>query len=351
MRRLTYQQFRANLNEILSSPEPRHKEMIRKANEGLARLKLLTPGQVHHDSTLSNVSIQYKNEEYIGLELMPVVSVNKLSDYFYKYDKRSRLAAPDDAIGARGEANEIEDKRSDDTYSCRAYALKNYVDALTLANQDAPLNEMVDLVESISELIDFREEVRIASILTTGANFGSNTTGISAGSRWDTAGGGNPIKDMQDAIKNIWMGRGPSELVGYCSLDVWNVLSRHPAILDLFKYNGSSPGLATPEMLAKFIGISRILVGKARKDTANEGASASYTRIWSDVFGIVRVAKNPSTRTAAFGYTFRMGPKRTDEWFDPSKGTEGGYYARVSLKEDHKVVAADTGFLLTTPIG
>lgn len=351
MRRLTYQQFRANLDEIASSSDPRHKEMIRKANEGLARMKLLTPGQVHHDSTLSSVSIQYKNEDYIGLDLLPVVNVNKLSDYFYKYDKRSRLAAPDDSIGSRGEANEIEDKRSDDTYSCKPYALKNYVDALTLANQDAPLNEMVDLVEATNELIDFREELRIASILTTGSNFGGNTTAIAAGSRWDTAGGGNPIKDLQDAIKNIWMGRGPSELVAYCSLDVWNVLSRHPAILDLFKYNGSSPGLATPEMLAKFVGLSRILVGKARKDTANEGQNASYARVWSDVFGIVRVAKQPGIRTASFGYTFRMGPKRTDEWFDPSKGTEGGYYARVSLKEDHKVVAPDTGFLLTTPIG
>lgn len=351
MRRLTYQQFRANLAEIGLSEDPRHKEMVRKANEGLTRMKLLTPGQVHHDSTLSSVSVQYKNEEYIGLELMPVVPVGKLSDYFYKYDKRSRLAAPDDAIGARGEANEIEDKRTDDTYACRSYGLKNYIDALTLANQDAPLNEMVDLVESINELIDFREELRIAAILTNVANFGGNYTAIGASSRWDTTAGGNPIKDLQNAIKEIWMGRGASELVGYCSLDVWNVLSRHQAVLDLFKYNGSSPGLATPDMLAKFVGLDRILVGKARKDTANEGQNASYARIWSDVFGVVRVAKRPGLRTAAFGYTLRFGPKRTDEWFDVSKGTEGGYFARVSLHEDHKVMASDTGFLINTPIG
>lgn len=351
MRRLTYTQFLANLKEILSSEDPRHKEMVRKANEGLARTKLLTPGQVHHDSTLSSLSVQYKNEEYIGLELMPVAPVAKLSDYFYKYDKRSRLAGPDDAIGARGEANEIEDKRTDDTFSCKAYGYKNYVDAVTLANQDAPLNEMVDLVESINELLDLREEMRIASILTNTASFGSNYTGIGASSRWDTTAGGNPVKDIQDALKEIWMGRGQTELVGYCSLNVCNVLSRHPAILDLFKYGGSTPGLATMDMVAKFFGLSRILVGKARKDTANEGQNASYARVWSDVFGVVRVAKRPSLRTAAFGYTMRFGPKRTDEWFDVSKGSQGGYFARVSLHEDHKVVASDTGFLINTPIG
>lgn len=351
MRRLTYEQFRANIAHLVASDDPRHKEMVRRANEGLARTKLLTPGQVHHDSTLSSISVQYQNEEYIGLQLMPVATVSKLSDYFYKYDKRSRLAGPDDAIGARGEANEIEDKRTDDTYSCKAYALKNYVDAVTLANQDAPLNEMIDLVEAINEVLDLREEMRIASILTTAGNFGSNTTAIGASARWDTSGGGNPIKNIQDAIKEIWMGRGPTDLDGYCSVDVWNVLSRHQAVLDLFKYNGSSPGLATPDMLAKFVGLNRILVGKARKDTANEGQTASYGRVWSDVFGIVRVAKRPSIRTAAFGYTMRFGPKRTDEWFDQSKGSQGGYFARVSLHEDHKIVAADTGFLITTPIG
>lgn len=346
-----YREFRQNLALLLASNDPRHVKMREEANGGLSKMKLLTPGAVHHDSTLSSLSVQYKNEEYIGLELMPVAPVAKLSDYFYKYDKRSRLAAPNDAIGARGEANEIEDKRTDDTYSCKPYALKNYIDAQTLQNQDAPLNEMIDLVEAINELIDFREEMRIAAILTDTGSFGSGQyTSLSGSDRWDSNDGGNPIKDLQNAIKTVWMGRGATQLVGYCSIDVWNVLSRHPAVLDLFKYNGSSPGLATPDMLARFVGLDRILVGKARKDTANEGQTASYDRIWGKVFGVVRVATRPSIRTAAFGYTMRFGAKKTDQWFDVSKGAEGGYYARVSLTEDHKVIASDTGFLINTPI-
>jgi hypothetical protein len=347
---MSYRDFAANLHAIARSTDPKHVEMVRRANEGLLRTKLLGPGAVHHDSTLSSLSIQYKNEEFIGTQLMPIANVGKMSDYYYIYDKRNRLAYPDDAIGARGEANEIYESRSDDTYSCKSYGYKNFVDALTLANQDAPLDEMIDLVESVNEGVDFREEKRIATVLTTSGNFGSNTTAISAGSRWNTTDGGNPIKDIQDAMAAVWMGRGPTVLKAYCSLDVWNVLSRHPAVLDLFKFNGSSPGLATPKMLAGFLGLDEVLVGKARKDTANDGASASYGRLWSNVFGIVRVAQRPSIRIGAFGFTMRFGQKQTDQWFDISKGTQGGYFARVTVNEDHKVTASDTGFLITTPI-
>ncbi len=347
-----YRRFYANLQTLSTSPDPKHKALVDRANEELLSLKLLTPGAVHQNATLSNISIQYANEEYIGEQLMPVVSASKMSDIYYIYDKRNRLAAPDDAMGARSSANEVIETRSTATFSCKPYGLKNYVDALTLANQDAPLNEMMDLVQSVADHMALKREQRIATILTTGSNYGSNTAAIAAGSRWDTAGGGNPIKDIQDAISNIWSGRGPSDLVGFSTDDAWKVLSRHPMILDLFKYGGTAPGLATPSMFAGFFGLSKLLIGRARQDTANDGAAASYSRVWgTSNFGILRVARSPSIRNAAFGYTFRFGPVGTDEWFDPSLGTKGGYYARVSTHEDHKVVASDTGYLITTVIG
>lgn len=345
-----YKTFVSNLKALSYSADPKHKALVKAANEELCRLRHLSPGAVHNNSTLANVSIQYANEDFIGEQLMPPVTVAKLSDIYYIYDKRNRLAYPDDSMGARSSANEVIESRSTATYSCVPRALKNYVDALTVANQDAPLNEMIDLVQAVAEGIAFKREQRIATILTTGSNFSGNTAAIGAANRWDTAGGGNPIKDIQDAIAAMWNGRGPGRKIAYCSLAVWNVLSRHPAILDLFKYNGSSPGLATPNMVATFMGLDGLLVGKAWNDTANDGQTAVYARMWTDVFGIVRVATNPGIRNASFGYTFRNGQVMTDEWYDQSLGTQGGWFGRVSTHEDHKVVAPDTGYLLTTVI-
>jgi len=278
--------------------------------------------------------------------------VPKLSGLFFTYDKRSRLGYPDDLIGPRGSANEIADSRTTDTYSTKSYAYKNYVDQMTLDNQDAPLDEMVDLTESLAEAMAFREEKRIAAVVTNASNYASsNKVTLGASAQWDSSGGGNPVSDIMTARAALWGGSGPGKIIAWSSLEVFNILARHPLILDLFKYGGTAPGLATPGMLAKFFGIDEYLIGEAREDTANQGQTASYGRLWGKYFGLARVADRPSIRTAAFGYTFRNGPMATDQWFDVSVGKRGGYYARTSVSEDHKIVAADTAYLISAPIG
>jgi len=336
------------VKSLLASRDPAIVAAVKAANDGLLRCKLVSPGAVHNDATLTSMSVQYKNDEYIGTKLMPIVTVGKLSDKYYVYNKRDRHGVPDDAVDARSRPNEISESRSTATYSAKGYALMNFVDALTLANQDAPLNEMADLTASINDVLDLSEEIRIAAILTDTANFTGQTATLSGSDRWDSASGGSFIKNIQDAAASIWMGSGATKLVGYTSIEVMNVLSRHPQILDLFKVNTS--GLATNAMIAGFLGLDEILVGKARKDTANEGATASYSRVWGKSFGMVRVATSPSLRSAAYGYTMRFGQKTATQWYDPAVGTRGGYYARVGLEEDHKIVAVDAGYLFATVI-
>lgn len=347
-RGIKYDRYIKAVDELLA--QGNDNPAVRKAGDAILHMKDVGPLTVHTNSTLSNISIQYQNDEYIGEQLLPPVTVDKKSNTYFIYDKRTRLAYPDDALGPRGQANEISDTRSTATYSCLPYGYENFVDGETIENQDTPLNEMVDLQEALAEGMAFRRELRVATVLTTGANYNGNTVALAAGVRWDTAGGGNPIKDIQNAIKNTWTGRGAGDFIGFCSYDVFLVLSRHPMILDLFKFTGTSPGLATPDMIAGFFGLPRILVGKARKDTANEGQTASYSRIWPDVFGVVRVARRPSIRNAAFGYILRHGLPSSIQWFDQRAGKDGGYYAKTTVSEDTKVVAGDTGYLITTPI-
>ncbi len=173
---------------------------------------------------------------------------------------------------------------------------------------------------------------------------------IAAGSRWDDASGGNPVKNIQDAIAALWSGRGPSKVYGWCGLETWNALSRNLQILDLFKYGGTAPGLAQPDMVAKFFGLDGLLVSKARNDTANEGQTAAYSRIWGKFFGVARVSERASVRNAAFGITLRFGTVMTRVWFDPHISTEGGYFSQVSTHEDHNIQANDAGALIQTPI-
>lgn len=337
--------------ELAECRTAKSREFFKKKNQEILRLKDLSPGTVHSNTFLSNMSVQYANGDFIGEDLLPVVPVDKLSNTFLIYDKRSRLAYPDDHIGARSSANELTDARNTDTYNCKDYGYKEFINLQTLANQDAPFNEMVDVTMNLMEGIAFRRELRIAALLGTSTAYGSNTTSITAGNRWtDANSGGTIITDLQAARAALWNGRGPGKVVGFCSLDVWNAISNNTKIKDMFKYTNGD-GLATTQMVAKFFRLEDILVGESRKDTANEGQSASYSRIWPDVFGMIRVADAPSLRNASFGYTMRFqGKVEITQWADPVVGTKGGIWTRAAVSEDNKVTAQDTGYLITNPI-
>ena len=341
--------YLARAKAALRSSDPKVIAAVKAANAGILNIKLLTPGAVHNNSTLSNLSVQYANEAFIGTRLMPVLTVSELSNIYFKMGKNDRRAIPNAEVGTRSSPNETNETRSTGTYSCQPYALMNFVSDLTIKNQDAPLDEMMDSVASVNDDIDFNTEKKIATLLpTTGNHAASNTVTNSGASQWNSSTGGNPILDIQTAIDACEMGTGATKLLGFCGTEVARTLQRHPAMLDLFKYNGQ--GLVPMTQIAQWFGLDDILVGKARENTANEGQTAVSARLWGKHFGIVRVAETPGKRVACFGFTFRMGDKVTSQWYDPKPGMSGGYYNKVGVAEDYKVVANDTGYLISAAV-
>jgi len=340
-----------NINSVAKAltgiRDPQNKAEVEKANAAI-RAKALTPGISHSDSTIANMSVQYGNSEYIGIRLMPVIPQQHKSGSFFTYDKRAQLAYPDDALGVRGSPNEITRTRGTGSFTTLGYGYKDFVDNGELQNADAPLDDLADATSGLLEALAFREEMRIAAILTTAANYSGNTTALGAAVRWDDAGS-TPVADIAAARNALWTGRGPGKVVAFTSLAVWTAMQSNAQMQDMFKY--TKDGLLQPQQWANYFGIDELLIGAARKDTANEGQTASYSRIWGDVFGLVRVATTPSVRNASFGYTFRFGGIDTAQVFDPMIGTKGGYWAKASVDEVHKIVAPDTSFLLTTVIG
>lgn len=327
-------------------------ELVTRANAEVLELRDLRPGSVHTNTVLQSLSVMYKNDEFIGEELMPVlITGGKLSGTYYKYDKRDRFAYPDDSMADKTDAPELNQGRSTDTYSLSGKAMAEHLAQETLNNQDAPLNELVDLQDNVLEGMMFRRELRIASAVQTAANYGSNTVAIAAGDRFDTSSGGDPGAVVDAAKKSLWSGRGPTRLKMAVSLDVHNVFKRHPKILEYWKYSGGVPGFATRKMLAEFFEVDDYLVGSARKDTANEGAAASYSRIWGNSISLTRVTTTPSTRSLHFGTTFQDLAPQSYLAFEPKKGVRGAWYQKNGLYDQQKIVAAEAGYLITTPIG
>jgi len=339
-KRERYERFMAAYREKTSD------SAVRKALDETYRLQVrgVSPSSVHSDTFFNNMSVMYTNDEYIGERLVMAVPVNKKTDKFAIYPKRERFEYPSDLLGERAHANEISESRTSDTYSLLDYGYQNFLSQDTLDNQDPAFDERVDLIEAINEGIAFRRELRLATLLTTAANYDSSTT-LSGSNQWDSSTGGNPIKDIQTGIAALWNGPGATKIVGFCSLEVFNVLSRHPMLLDIQKYTQN--GLLNRAQIANYLGLSDLFIGAARKQTANEGQTASYSRIWGLDFGIVRVATRPSKRMASFASIFRsVDDPVTTEWFDATTGKKGGHYAKVAVSEDAKIVASSAGYLI-----
>ncbi len=342
---VAYEALMKGIGKIRTSPQAKHKDQWKALNDEMLAMKGVSSASVHSNTFLTNMSVQYANDEYIGERLCGVVPVAKRSDSFATYPKRERFEYPDDSLSGRGMANEIDESRSSSNYSLLDYGFSNFVSNETLDNEDPIFDEMMDLVEGINEGIAFKREIRLATVFTTAANFSGNTVTLAGADQWDSGGGGNPIKDIQTGKAALWQGRGATDILAYCSLQVFNVLSRHPHILDLLKYNRE--GIAQRMELANLFGFTDLLVGAARKQTANQGQTASYSRIWGLDFGMVRVARRATKRSAHFCSLFREnGDPVTTEWYDPRVGKKGGNYAKVGVSEDAKVVAGDTGYLI-----
>jgi hypothetical protein len=332
----------ANLDFLRGLANPQH----RARHDGMME-RLITPANVHVDAVLANMSVMYANDEFIGERLMPPITVTKRSGIYFVHNKRDRFAYPDDQIGYRSSPNELEAGRATDNYSLADYGYKEYLDYETVQNQDAPLNEMIDVQQQLNEGIAFRREKRILAILVATASYSGNTA--AATTAWTPANsGGTIIEDIQGATSALWTGPTPTRKLGFCSLAVWNGgITNNARIRELFKY--TSAGLASTQQVANFLGLDDILVSRAREDTANSGQTASYARMLTgNVFGVIAVATNPSPRSLHFASTFReQGDPFSTQWPDPGIGKRGGIWSRVSVSEDHKVVAPDAGFLIT----
>jgi len=323
-----------------------------KADEWKAandRIRNLTPGTTTTVQILQDLSVMYANDEFIGSRLVPeyVVPTSKgLGLQFWKYPKRTKFHIPDTTVNSEGAVNQVSEGIESDTATMVKRALKEFLDSWDESMFDSIIQDMIDPMLNVLDGMALKRESAQATVLCTSSNYGTNTSAPSI--TWNSPTGGNPGKDV-DAIKaSIWRGTQQTRLVAFTSWDVHRILKRHPVILDTFKYGGNAPMQATREMLAAYFEVDDYLVGYGQYDAANENqSSATWTNLWSNVFGLVRVAARPSRRSASFGTTFVQSPTQLT-WFENGRGGKGGYWTQAADADVVKVVCSDCGYLLTT---
>jgi len=295
-------------------------------------------GDLHIDVALTNVSVGYKNAEFIGDQILPVVPVNKSSDIVRTYGKEAfRL---DDDIRANGaESNRVVAYSVGTTsYSCQTHSLNDVVTDKDRANADKPINPDIDTTEGLTDKILLRREYDQGSYLFNTSTFSGTTTALSGTQHIDT---------YKDTIQNA-IGREPNIVaIGY---PVYVKLKNHPDILDRLKY--TTKGVVTPELLAELFQVDKVLVGKSIYNSAREGQTASMSRIWGKYVLLAYVNPKPSLKSPTLGYTFQekiYGGKgwKVKKWRrEELEGDE----IEVSTSYDVKLLCGDAGYLLSSVV-
>lgn len=343
---LEFEKFQNDFARMLQSSDPAAKAKIRALNDSYVAMTRDVNAAVHVDALMSEFSVRFTNEAYIGKYLMPEVQVDKQSNFYGVWNLRDQLNYPDDAIGPRGDVKELSSSVDlSNSYFANEHGLKEYVDLSTIDNADAPLQPLMHATFKVNDAIEFNEEKAIIAVMSATGNYGSNYLSIPVGSEWNSAGGGNPVLNIQNAVASVLPGPGPTRKIGFCSFPVYQALARHPQIRDLHKYTNA--GLMPPTYLAQLFDLDALLVGKAWNDSANPNVAISLNRLWPNVFGVVNVMTAPMKDSYSFGSTFRWGPKTSEVYFDRTRGRRGGYVTKTAIAYVPKVTAAYAGYLLT----
>ena len=274
--------------------------------------------QVYVDQILSNVSIEYFNEDYVADTMFPMVPVKYRTGIYFVYDK-SKFHIVNDLRSPGQQANVVVYGLTKANYGpLHDHMLKQQVEDEVVDQAMAPLDPKIDATNNVTERMLLSKEYDAYTQMTSATNFtgGVNKTTLSGTSQWSDYTNSDPVGDVQTAfntVKKAIMKRPNTLLLGY---EVYAILRNHPQILERIKY--SQLGVVTPELLAAVFDIPNVVIANAEYNTANEAQTDSMSYLWGKNAWVLYSKGAPSIRAVTFGYTLQIGARQTLVWRDPN---------------------------------
>jgi len=327
----------------------------RLAVAGVVRKAQPTPSAQHVDAVLTNISVAYiqSQADFIATQVFPVVPVDKQTDKYYTYTKadwfRDEAQKRADSAESVGSGYNL----STDSYSCDVWAFHKDVGDQARANADAPINVDADATRFVTNRLLLRQEIQWASDAFATGIWATDKVGTTDFVKWSDYAGSDPLTDIEAGKETILSSTGfmPNTLVlGY---GVWRFLKNHPDIVDRIKYTSSE--MVSVQLLARMLELDRVLISRAVRNTAVEGATAAMSFVFGGNALLCYVNPSPGLLVPSAGYT--MG------W----RGVAGALGTEVAINRmridtkktdriegemafDHKIVATDLGYFFSVAV-
>jgi len=264
---------------------------------------------VHVNAPLTNISIAHVQDadKFVSSVVFPIINVPKQSDLYFQYSQEDflrsemKLRAPGTETAGAGYG------LSTASYSCDVFGLHKDIADQVRANADAPLNMDKDTAKFLTQQFLIKRDADFAAnFFTAGVWTGSTTAGdITPGTKWD-ASGGEPIQEIETQLDSIEAKTGFRGNVAVFGAKAMKAFRNSEDVIDRIKY--TQQGVVTEDIIAGMLGVDRVVVARGIQNTALEGATASYSRLFTEDSCLVAYAPStPSLMHPAAGYTFAWG--------------------------------------------
>ena len=289
---------------------------------------------------LTRIAMAVMSSDFIAERVCPFVPVAVELFQYTKVSTKDLFQHPDDLIGRTGAANQIEFATSDETDRTIDRGLEVPVplkdlDTAAAANMQDPRGWKV---EAATRILLRLHEIRVAGLIFNANNYASGykvtLDGTAGKYRFDDETNGNPILYLENAIEGMIV--KPNTLT--VGESTWNAIRRHPKTITRLYGSASTRGSARTEDVASELGLSRINVGTAWRDSATKGQAMNQAKIWGDYAALTRVEtglQSAQTVEPTFAMCAQFGTREVGTYFDPSRGKRGVEVTKIvwSIKE------------------
>lgn len=295
------------------------------------------------DVVLSNYARGYSNQEFIAHRVAPVVPVPSRNIRLLKFGKEgfrklNTRRAPGSPILT------VQYGYASDPIALVQDALQGLVPVETAeeANRVPGVDMGQQAVAMVLDQLDLGYEIDTATMVRAAASYAaSNKETLSGSDKWSHADS-DPKKDIDDAKEAIrrQIGRYPTRLT--LGAVVFRALCNHPKIKEQFKYTTADS--ITEAMLARYLQLDEVLVGKAVYLPDGTAETAAATDIWGDDAILSYVPKAGNWMVPSFAYTYRLNgyPAVEAPWYD--RDIRSWKYPTTMERRPY-LVGADAGFL------
>lgn len=281
-----------------------HDAFVNYMSKAGMMLFVMTPGQARViDPILTTVAQGYKNADFVGNALFPVVPVDQRGGKIITFGKEDFM------LYNTGRAPGAATKRVTFGHQGASYALEQHaLEGLVPWElmQDANAVPGIDMgrvaVTKTQNIIGLRTEKAQADLATTAANYAaSNKATLSGTDRWDDAAS-KPATQVADAIETVRSKVGKRANTVVIGAAVFAVLKNHPEVIDRIKFTGRD--VVTAELLASLWDVKRVLVG----DAVYASDAGDFADVWGKnvVLAYTDIGSLADMGLPSYGYTYRL---------------------------------------------